>query len=751
MRGKERGYYMKVLHLIGGGDIGGAKSHVLSLVKELGKHIDVKLISFRTGAFADDARDMGINVEIVKTGTIISDVKRVLRIINAEGYDLIHSHGAKANMIAVYVKKIANLPIVTTVHSDYRLDYLQNIIKMFSFGIINTLALRFIDYYIGVSRNFKEMLVKRRFSPQDIFTVYNGIDFSEKELKYTRKEFLSKYNLHFDDDIVVVGILARLDPVKGLTTFLQAAKAVIEKNPSVRFLIAGDGDERKSLEHKASSLGLKDKVFFMGFINEPYEFINCIDINVLTSISESFPYAILEGTLFKKATVSSNVGGISDLIENGVNGFLFEPKDYKTLAHHLLSLADDTGLRLEMGDKIHEKASSLFSLENMCKTQLGIYETILVRESGGKRAKNHFDAVISGYYGFKNIGDDAMLKAIIDNLRMQRNDIKITVLSKNPIETRRTYNVDAINRFNLFSIFGVMKNSRLFINGGGSLIQDNTSSRSLFYYLGMIWLAKKLDMKVMLYANGIGPLNKETNRKLTKKVLNHVDVITLREELSLEELHSVGINKPKVTITADPALTIEPENEEHIIRILANEGIDPGGELVGFSVRKWWDHEKYEETIAGLADYLIDRYNVKPLFIPMHFPEDVHIIENIVSKMKGKGYVIKNKPSVSEMLGIIRKTQLLIGMRLHALIFAAGLGIPIVGMVYEPKVEGFLQYIGQVSAGHVSQLELDKLKKTVDDVWARRDTIKKDLEASVESLKEKALSNAEIAVKLIDE
>ena len=139
---------MKVLHLIGGGDIGGAKSHVLSLVYVVGKFIDVKLISFRKGAFADDARAMGINVEVVKTGTIFTDIRKVLNIIKTEGYDVIHSHGAKANMIAVLVKKFSKIPVVTTVHSDYRLDYLQNILKMFSFGLINTVALRFIKYHM---------------------------------------------------------------------------------------------------------------------------------------------------------------------------------------------------------------------------------------------------------------------------------------------------------------------------------------------------------------------------------------------------------------------------------------------------------------------------------------------------------------------------------------------------------------------------------------------------------------------------
>lgn len=741
---------MKVLHLIGGGDIGGAKSHVLSLVKELGKHIDVKLISFRTGAFADEAYAMGINIEIVRTGTIFSDIKMVLDIIKKEGYDIIHSHGAKANMIAVVVKKITGLPVVTTVHSDYRLDYLQNILKMFSFGMINTVALRFIDYYIAVSKNFKDMLIERRFHPQNIFTVYNGINFENKTLKLTKEEFLSKYNLNFGKDDVIIGILARLHPVKGISTFLQAAAEVVKEAPSVRFLIAGDGDERKALERKAAALGLEKNVFFLGFINDPLEFVNTIDINVLTSLSESFPYSILEGTLFKKATISSNVGGISDLIESGRNGFLFEPKDYKTLAKHMLNLINNPKLRQEMGEKIHQKASKYFSLENMCNTQLGIYETIQRRENAGKVPKNHYDAVISGYYGFKNVGDDAMLMAIIDNLKMYKKNLRILVLSKNPIETRRIYNVDSISRINLIQILYIMKNSKLFISGGGSLIQDNTSTRSLIYYLGMIWLAKKMKMKVMIYANGIGPLNKKNNRTLTKHVVDKVDVITLREELSYKELASLNITKPQIYVTADPAFTIQPENVENIDCLLLDEGIDPTASYIGISVRKWHGHDKYETTIADIADYIIENYGVNVLFIPMHYPGDLAIIENIQAKMKNKSYAITKKHSVSEILGIIGKTEMLIGMRLHALVFAASIGVPIVGIVYEPKVEGFLKYSNQASVGHVNSLEFDKAIKIIDDTWNNKERIKDQLKTTTASLKERALSNADIAVKIIE-
>ena len=167
---------MKVLHIIGGGDIGGAKAHVLSLVKELGKQIDVKLISLRHGPFADDARKMGINVQVVKTGNIFRDLRIVQKIIEEEGYEILHSHGAKANMFSVILKRRTGITTITTVHSDYRLDYLHSFWKRITYGTVNAIALRRIDFHIGVSNQFKKMLIERNFDPERIYTVYNGID-----------------------------------------------------------------------------------------------------------------------------------------------------------------------------------------------------------------------------------------------------------------------------------------------------------------------------------------------------------------------------------------------------------------------------------------------------------------------------------------------------------------------------------------------------------------------------------------------
>lgn len=739
---------MKVLHMIGGGDVGGAKTHVLSLVKNLGKHIDVKMISFRPGAFTDDARSMGIDVEVVKTGSFFSDLHKVLKIVRQGNFDIIHSHGAKANMFAVAVKLLTKLPTVTTVHSDYKLDYLQSIYKKYSFGLINTVALRFIDYYINVSKNLKELLIKRKFNSKNIFMVPNGIDFNKPFEGYSRENFSKKFNLNLNESDVVVGILARLTPVKGLSTFLLAAREVLDKNPSIKFLIGGDGEERKSLERKAALLGISDSVYFLGFVNEPYEFMRSIDINVLTSISEGFPYVILEGAVFKKATISSDVGGISDLIESGVNGYLFTPGDYKKLAEHILELAHDSRKRKELGERIYEKSKAMYSLESMCKSQLDIYRIVLEQKS----RMHSNDVIISGYYGFNNSGDDAILMAIIDNLRICRNDIGIVVLSKRPAETRKIYGVDSINRLSLFKIMRLMKNSKLFISGGGNLVQDDTSTRSLVYYLGAIWLAKLMGTKVMIYANGIGPINKKFNKMITRWILNKVDVITLREELSRHELEALHIDRPKTIVTADPALTVSAAGSSEIDEIFKNEGISAKGPFVGFSVRRCENHIKFDEKIiARAADYMIEKYGVKPVFIPMQHPNDIPVIQSIISQMSGKGLYLKNPYNVASILGVISRMEMIVGMRLHSLIYAASLGIPVVGLVYDPKVEAFLQYFHQASAGHIRNLDFETLKAKIDDVWNNRVEIKKDLMNITQKLKEKAFENAKIAVEMIEE
>lgn len=358
--------------------------------------------------------------------------------------------------------------------------------------------------------------------------------------------------------------------------------------------------------------------------------------------------------------------------------------------------------------------------------------------------------LMSGYYGFDNSGDDAILKAIVKDLREMNKDIDIVVLSNNPGKTEKMYPVKAVNRFNLFEVIKAIRGTSLLISGGGSLLQDITSNRSLWYYLTVMAMAKFFGKKVMVYSNGIGPIDKGINRILTKWVLNWVDIISLRDEGSRKYVESMGIRNNKTYVTADPVFTLEPENQDLILDIFKKEKIDKSGHLIGISLREWKNSEDLEKKMALVVDEILRRYDTKVLFIPMHYPEDLNFCEKTVDLLEEKGaYILRDKYSVEEIMGIISELDLIVAMRLHSLIYAATQSIPMVGLVYDPKISGILESIGMKYMSHVEDLDLDKLLADIDLVWNNQEEIKKDLGKLQVDLRNKALKNVEMALDIL--
>lgn len=166
--------------------------------------------------------------------------------------------------------------------------------------------------------------------------------------------------------------------------------------------------------------------------------------------------------------------------------------------------------------------------------------------------------LLSGYYGFDNAGDDAVLFAIIQALREVLPDIEITVLSNQPEKTAEQFGVRAVDRWSKGGLLKAVKNCDVLISGGGSLLQDVTSKNGILYYLGIIKLAQVLRKKVMIYAQGIGPIAEPRNRSLTAKILNRVQVITVRDLDSRNALMEMGVYR-EVLVCVDPVLGVRAE------------------------------------------------------------------------------------------------------------------------------------------------------------------------------------------------
>ena len=274
---------MKVITLISGGDIGGAKTHVLSLLHGLGKTEQVRLVCFREGEFAEDARKLGIDTCVMEV-SVGAAIGRLTQMIREEGFQIIHCHGARANLTGAILRRKVRVPIVTTVHSDYRLDYLGRPLHRLTYGTINTIAPRMFDYHIGVSDAMAQLLISRGFDPQTMIAIYNGIDITPVTPKLGREDYLRSVGLEVRDDTVVFGIAARLDPVKDMPTLIRGFSIAVKDHPNIRLLIAGE-------EIVAAFRTIRDQLVFTN------KRIISIDVQGLTGLKKSFaimPYSSVQ-------------------------------------------------------------------------------------------------------------------------------------------------------------------------------------------------------------------------------------------------------------------------------------------------------------------------------------------------------------------------------------------------------------------------------------------------------------------------
>lgn len=686
---------MKVIHLISGGDTGGAKTHVHSLLKGLEGRVELTMVCFMEGDFAQEARALGIPTVVLPGHNIPRVLHTLKNMIRTGGYDIIHCHGARGNLMGALLRRATGLPVVTTVHSDYRLDYMGRFLSRLTYGTINTIALRVLDYRIGVSDAMVDLLIRRGFDPDRLFAIYNGLDFSPRSVAMDRAEFFRSVGLDADENSVVVGIAARLNPVKDIPSLIRAFARAHAQRPELRLLIAGDGAQMNELKQLAASLGVQDTVCFAGWLSDVDSFYHAIDINTLTSLSETFPYSLTEGARAGLPTIASRVGGVPYLIDHGVNGLLFEAGDVDTLAAHMTVLAADAGLRERLGRRLLDKARSEYSLEATVRRQEEIYQAILRKQA--RPAKKRDGVLVCGAYGRGNAGDDAILEAILIELRQIDRDMPICVLSRNPKSTRLTYRVNSQYIFATPKWLHRMGKTELYINGGGSLMQDVTSRRSLWFYLFTIWCAKRRGNRVLMYGCGIGPIRYPSNRSLTARVLqSSVDAITLRDTHSRTELEDMGITKPQVFQSADPTVILPAAGDEVVDGLMESFGLDPRGKYIGFTLRPWPGYDAKAPVFGALADYVWETYGLTPVFLPVEPRLDVPAARKAAAHIKKAPYhIVERTGSSAHTIGLYSRMQMVISMRLHALVFSAGQGVPLVGVVYDQKVSSFLSYIGQ--------------------------------------------------------
>ena len=352
--------------------------------------------------------------------------------------------------------------------------------------------------------------------------------------------------------------------------------------------------------------------------------------------------------------------------------------------------------------------------------------------------------VLSGYYGFSNAGDEAMLYSIIRSLQITFQNPEITVISGNPKATKEEFEVKTISRFDGIKILRAIWNTDILISGGGSLLQDVTSGKSILYYMLIILLGVIFRKKVFLFAQGIGPVRYRVTRVVLKHVLNHVDFITVRDKESKGFLTRLGVKEP-IYHTADAVMLLPSVSLVEGRKILQEQKIPLDKKLIGISVRKWKELDKWKKEFRVFINKLLEQEDVVIVFITMQRPGDTIAARKIIKADNKRIFLLKGNYKVDELMSIIGNIDVLVGMRLHALIFASLMHVRVVGISYDPKVNHFLDSINEECLCNVSSLDAEKLyhktyqlleESTEEHDWSAVENLRHCSQKTIELLKQ---------------
>ena len=366
-----------------------------------------------------------------------------------------------------------------------------------------------------------------------------------------------------------------------------------------------------------------------------------------------------------------------------------------------------------------------------------------------------YKILLSGYFGFDNVGDEAILNAMVKGIRKEMPDAELVAMSANPELTARKNGIRAIDRMSIISIMKEMKDMDLFISGGGSLFQDVTSRRSILYYLGVVYLAKVIfKKKVMIYSQGIGPVTDPKNRERMAKLFRKLDIINVRDNQSKLELNAMGVTE-NITVTTDTVFSLEKPDHMAGAEILANCGVNTRKLTLGVSVRSWKEcTPRITEEIVKTIEAFKDR-DMNVVMLPFHFPHDLELSEKIHEQVRVSEsdpiriYTLKNLMGEEEFLSVMSNMDIMLSMRLHGLIFATVCNAWPIGISYDPKIQSLLEEMGRERAMEVESIDSAELVRQIDFAMENMDQLKEQTADTAHLMREKALLNNKMVKELL--
>ena len=370
---------MNVLQVTKGALMGGGERHVLTLLEGLREQsINTSLAVFTEGMLAREARRLGVEVHVLpkRFRGDIRPLTGLINLIRKKKIDVVHTHLVSGNLYGRLAGKITRVGgIVTTLHhthkealGKFRLPFMAGL--MFG-GDIRMGALS--DRLITPSADLKKLLLDYGVRPARIVSIPNAIDMDKtritaEEIDRCRRE------LDIPPDAKTVGMVGRLVSVKNFELFVRAAGCVLDRGIAARFMVVGDGPLRGELERLAAAMGIKDHLIFTGFRDDVFRLMAVMDLFVLCSKSETNPIALMEAMASGKPVIATDVGGIPEVVEHGVDGWLCPANDVDCLADAIIRLLSDPDRAAALGAHARTKIMRGYSLPSVTARLLNVYK-----------------------------------------------------------------------------------------------------------------------------------------------------------------------------------------------------------------------------------------------------------------------------------------------------------------------------------------------------------------------------------------
>ncbi|WP_134699950.1 glycosyltransferase [Ammoniphilus sp. YIM 78166] len=369
-----------VIHVIGGGEYGGAEQHILQLLNLLPNYgFKGKVICFYEAAFSKELRKRGIEVEVLAFDRF--DFRLLTGLRDAFERDrphIIHTHGVKANFFGrLAARKVIDIPLVTTVHSLLRFDYTNQLAYFFA-SRMEKWTRTISDHFIAVSSSIARSLEEDGVSAEKISVVHHGIDVDY----FAQGSPVLRQELGLSEGSYCIGIVSRLVKIKGIEEAIRALPLILEANPDAHLVVVGAGPEEGALKALVEQLNLGSHVHFAGFRKDIANCLHSFDCLVSASHSEGLGLNILEAMAASVPVVVTGVGGILDFTQDRENGLMFEKGSSRDLADKVIEVMNNPELAENLAKEALRRVQESFSLDTMLRNTARLYEHLLEESNG---------------------------------------------------------------------------------------------------------------------------------------------------------------------------------------------------------------------------------------------------------------------------------------------------------------------------------------------------------------------------------